>query len=107
MCRGSSSDQISSSGNSSHSCSSTRSPLATVASDWSLRILHAISTSLPATIMSKVFILTFSEYSLTNSLRSIPQGSMSCSRTRLNAARMDSSTGSVILSPSLSSSISM
>ena len=68
-------------------------------SDCILRILQAISSSFPATIMSKLSADTFASYILTNCDRSISQGSMPFSSTRLNTARIDSSTGSWSLSP--------
>lgn len=68
-------------------------------SDCILRILHAISRSFPATIMSKLSLDTFASYMRTNSERLTSQGSMPFSSTRLNTARIDSSTGSCSLSP--------
>jgi len=65
----------------------------------SLRIFHAISMSLPATIMSKLSAATLRSYILTNSARSISQGSMPFSSTRLKTERIDSSTGSCRRSP--------
>ncbi len=73
--------------------------LSTVASDCILRILQAIRRSLPATIMSNLSSATFRPYMRANSERSTSQGSMPLSSTRLNTARIDSSTGSCSLSP--------
>ena len=79
--------------------SSGGSLLILVDSDCILRILQAMSSSLPATIMSKRSEDTFSAYLLANSDRSTSQGSIPFSRTRLNTALIDSSTGSWSLSP--------
>ena len=49
--------------------------------------------------MSKESLVTLRSYILTNSERSISQGSIPLSRTRLKTERMDSSTGSDSLSP--------
>ncbi len=70
-----------------------------VDSDWSLRIFHAISSSFPATIMSKRPSETLVSYILANSERFTSQGSIPFSSTRLNTERIDSSTGSWSLSP--------
>lgn len=73
--------------------------LTRVDSDWSLRIFHAISSSLPATIISKRSSDTLRPYILANSERLTSQGSIPFSRTRLNTERIDSSTGSWSFSP--------
>ena len=84
---------------SSSSTSTGGSLLMRVDSDCILRTFQAMRVSFPATIMSNLSPATFASYILANSDRSTSQGSIPFSSTRLNTARIDSSTGSWSLSP--------